>query len=921
MRRLRFIRQNPLNRNDVLCMVAILALATLFLFPALRPGYTLLPLGIEGGTAPWHKQVTQQAQNLLLSDPFYTFYPRRNFFTQALQSGTYPLWNPYIFSGHPVAADTAAQTFYPPNLVVALLIPAARALPILAWFHLIITGISMYGLMRLLGLNSGPSLFGAVAWMLNGDAIVWLENPHRLSTLAWLPAVFLFYELALRRRRTWPGVIAGLFYGLSILGGHVQFALGIGLALGFYALFRTLVLSRLHGRLDWRPLIMLVTVALLGVGIGALQLLPTLQLARMSHRETMDVSQLLATRWPVEHAIGLWMPDFFGNPVRFPYWGRLNFAEVTAYFGALAFPLALASLFWVRRADGRFFVIAFVLTVLVAWGTPLVWLVGWVPGFSYFRLVSLTAFVPFFGAIAAGFGLQEWLARARQSKPLFWGVLGLILVTMVLVAALITQTNYSDILERWTDVRLTLLRTILIWAFGVGLLLYAHRQPAIATALLVLLLAVDLFQWGQPFNPVNSLNILYPENDVTAWLRQDPSLYRVLPLQTDRPVFGPNVLSVFEFYEIGGYSSLMVEQYRELVKTIDDQVSIWWMRPNQNMLVNSHFDPLFSLLNVKYVLTSHQLEGPLFSADVSYLGCADPAALVTTAEPFVFTFEAQNPGLNRLDVGLLRVGNTDGQSLRLRVWRDGQDGDLIADTTIDGPALPEQGDQVLFFSPVADSAHQTFVWSLEMLQNEGDASVAVCQADDEPPGWPAFSAYSVQLQHVDIQQGVWIYENPNVLPRAYVVHRAQVVPRELMLEQMDDPDLNLWNTVLLETPLPNDQMAQLADGQRSGSVAHITDYDLHRVDISVAMTAPGILVLSDQWFPGWNVTVDGVPAPLIRANYALRGVFLPQGEHQVIFRYEPYPVRLGAVLSGVTLLCGIVLIAWDAKRHCPQTGA
>jgi hypothetical protein len=97
-----------------------------------------------------------------------------------------------------------------PQILAALFISAARALPILAWFHLTLTGLSMFAFLGLLALQPGPALFGAVAWMLNGDGIVWLENPHRLSTLAWTPAVFLFYELAVQRRRIWPGVIAGI---------------------------------------------------------------------------------------------------------------------------------------------------------------------------------------------------------------------------------------------------------------------------------------------------------------------------------------------------------------------------------------------------------------------------------------------------------------------------------------------------------------------------------------------------------------------------------------------------------------------------------------------------------------------------------------------------------------------------------------
>jgi hypothetical protein len=910
------LRRFSLKRSDVLCCVAILVSSTFFLLPALRPGYTLLPLGLESGIAPWHKQVTQQSQNSLLSDPFYTFYPRRNFFTTSLRDGTFPLWNPYIFSGHPVVGDTAAQTFYPPNFLAAQFLSAARALPTLAWFHLTLTGLAMFAFLRLLRLRPGAALFGALAWMFNGDAIVWLENPHRLSTLAWMPLVFLFYELALQRRRAWPGILAAFFYGLAILGGHTQFALGLGVALAAYGLFRTCVLCWRERRLAWRPLALLATVGLLGVGMGALQLLPTFQMAQLSHRATLSTGQFLATRWPPEHIIGLWVPDFYGNPVRFPYWGAANYAEVTAYLGAFTFPLALSSLLWVRSARGRFFGVAVLLVLLVAWATPLVWLVAWIPGFRYFRLASLTAYLPFFGAAAAAFGLEEGLALAVRRERLLWTTLLCVLLGLVVVTLLIVKLNGEEVAAHWSDICPYLWRTALIWGIGALGLLLARWRPGQAMVLLVALLAVDLIQWGRPFNPVNSLDILYPENAVTAWLRQDASLYRVLPLQTDRAVFGPNVLSVFGFYETGGYSSLMVQRYRELVKAIDDQVAIWWMRPNRNMLVNSRFQPLFSLLNVKYVLTSHPLEQPLFSVEAAYPGCVGPAAPLTGGVRFTHMFRALHPGLNRVDVELMRVGDPAGQPLRFLLWRDHREGELVADITIDGETLPEQGVQAFFFASVPDSAGQTFVWAVEMPEATQEATVAVCQAQDEPAGWPAFAAYSVQLQHVDIQQGVWLYENPNVLPRAYVVQRAEVVPDQALLERLTAQDFNPWTSVLLETPLPVSQSAQLAGAPlRSGSVAHVTRYDLQRVEVMAEMTSPGILVLSDQWYPGWQVVVDGEPAPLLRANYALRGVYLPEGVHQVVFRFRSASLYLGLALAGLAFVCGLCAMGWEQRVY------
>jgi hypothetical protein len=61
-------------------------------------------------------------------------------------------------------------------------------------------------------------------------------------------------------------------------------------------------------------------------------------------------------------------------------------------------------------------------------------------------------------------------------------------------------------------------------------------------------------------------------------------------------------------------------------------------------------------------------------------------------------------------------------------------------------------------------------------------------------------------------------------------------------------------------------------------------------------------VLSDVAYPGWRVTVDEVEQPLILANYLLSAVYLPPGDHQVAFRYEPGSVRFGMVVSLLSLV-------------------
>ncbi|MDY0020528.1 MAG: hypothetical protein RBT47_11040, partial [Anaerolineae bacterium] len=552
------------KRVDCLCMGVLILAAAIFLAEALQPGHTLLPLGLERGIAPWYKQVSLPNENLLLSDPFYVFYPRRQFLFEALQNGHFPLWMPDILNGHPLVGDVLAQIFYPPNILAALFMSAGRSLPVLAWFHLVLTGVALYGFLRLLRLPPMPALFGALAWMLNGNMVVWLENPYRLSTLCWLPVVFLAYEFGLQRRQLWPTLLGGLCYGISILGGHVQFALCIGGALGVYAVIRMLIDSREVGRFVSHPLTDAVLIGVIGAGIGAIQLLPMLELTSLSHRTSSTLEGWLQSRLPLMHLVGLWLPDFFGHPVRYEYgsyWGSANYAEVAAYYGALALPLSLFATARSPQKYGRIFGISLLLMLLIILGSPLVALLGWIPWMRYVRLRNLLALVPFFGSIAAAFGLHTLFQDAAdRRKP--W-ILLLVLLLLAGFTVWIGISNQNKVTENWATIAPQLGRLAILWLLGL-LALLLWQRPRLGQLLWTLILIVDLLQWGMVFNPAPSMDHLYPENEVTTWLKQDPSLYRVLPLQTSRVIFGPDVLSVFNLHETGGYSSLMLKRTQEL---------------------------------------------------------------------------------------------------------------------------------------------------------------------------------------------------------------------------------------------------------------------------------------------------------------------------------------------------------------------
>jgi hypothetical protein len=147
-----------------------------------------------------------------------------------------------------------------------------------------------------------------------------------------------------------------------------------------------------------------------------------------------------------------------------------------------------------------------------------------------------------------------------------------------------------------------------------------------------------------------------------------------------------------------------------------------------------------------------------------------------------------------------------------------------------------------------------------------------------------------------------IYDNPQALPRAFVVHaQRQVGSAGEALAAVGDPaGPDLARVAVTERPLPGLR----ADVRRAPdpSPAEVVSYASERVVLEARARRPGMLVLSDVAYPGWKVTVDGDEQPIRRVDYLLRGVSVPAGTSRVEFTYEPASATAGAWLSGASLL-------------------
>jgi hypothetical protein len=182
--------------------------------------------------------------NLILTgvDIFLYFYPYKAYVTEAIRHGRLPLWNPHLFMGAPLLANSQVGLFYPPNwLFLGLDVPKQVAWSIA--FHIALASILMVAFTRLsLYLSWLASLVAAVLFAFGGYLGAQVEHLNQLQAAAWLPLLFLLYDLGLRRERRWFWfLLLALAVGLTLLAGHAQtvfislFGLGLyglGLALG-----------------------------------------------------------------------------------------------------------------------------------------------------------------------------------------------------------------------------------------------------------------------------------------------------------------------------------------------------------------------------------------------------------------------------------------------------------------------------------------------------------------------------------------------------------------------------------------------------------------------------------------------------------------------------------------------------------------
>ncbi|MGB9605078.1 MAG: hypothetical protein ACPL88_04280, partial [Bryobacteraceae bacterium] len=145
------------------------------------------------------------------------------------------------------------------------------------------------------------------------------------------------------------------------------------------------------------------------------------------------------------------------------------------------------------------------------------------------------------------------------------------------------------------------------------------------------------------------------------------------------------------------------------------------------------------------------------------------------------------------------------------------------------------------------------------------------------------------------ESGLKVFLNPKAMPRTWAVHSLiTVASDEQAHAYLENPAFDFSKAAWIHGPAP--QLESCPDRE---DTVRLLRRDSQSLEIEARMGCRGMVIVSENYFPGWRAWVDGHPAPIHEVYTSLRGVVVEGGLHRIGMAYRPRSVMLGA---GGTLL-------------------
>jgi len=851
------------------------------------------------------------------------------------------LWTDLMYMGWPLAADASAMTWHPLKLlgqggfasfdafIVSLFTLAAVSAGTLGY---VLTGSRIAAVVT--GLSYGMS----------GALIGHLTHPDIVGTAAAFPLVFAAIERSRDRFRPGWTAVGALSLGVAILGLHPNVLFYFSLFSVVYVLVRC---SRAPDGL-FRGVLRGALIGALGIAVGALQLLPTVDLATGMARSVSNYEEFVSYNLEPILAVLPLFPYLAGGPAAAwgtPYFGLWNPVATACYVGMVPFLLALLGVAFRRAGDSALlWLFTAGISFLFALGdlTPLARVAFEIPILNWGR--GPARILPLFNlavAVLAGLGLARLL---RQCLPwrrvLFWLGVGVSVVTLMAVGLVIWSPIYEALAEQRENISgyttsplhnpATLVPLVILGLGVAAVLLVAFgRRRRLAASVLIGALLVDLSSFGLFFqwNTESPSRVVFTVPDhmerLGVELRASKQRYVGLGGKKTRVTGAPTRSLLWGLPNAGGNSSFSRRQAAPIA------------------LYDPHADnpgPVFGAVRALVLpgatdATARRWRGAqLELEDLTPIDASERlnALLVHDATSVPRRLRFAPPGVRGSRIAA-EVGAGADRPFEgiVTVTATPRNGDTVSVTQ---PVSLEPEESALLLFPFTDPEAQRRITDIEIAAeggDRGDLTLRVLAVDDPNNERVTLAG----LDHVlsapssgwhlkESAPGYRIYEHDTPTPRAWlaeevlVLDPADEVAAYRLGRRPDGSRLDPLETVILDHPLTLGGPARSDIRQQ---YVRVLDSGGNRMILEVETPRPAVLVVANAWDDGWRANLNDQDVPILKANGGISAVAVPAGRHRVVMTYRPMPVFVGGAITGLALL-GIGLLVAMAIRRSGASG-
>lgn len=788
-----------------------------------------------------------------LAAPAFESAPINNLVGNMYLKGELPLWNPYQGCGTPLAAQYSTRVFFPYQILENISPWWMQDYFMLG--RLVIAGFFTYLFLTTFGLSPLTSFLGGIFYMFSGS-MVWFINYEPFVNVAMTVPILLFcLEKMLKHQNNFSLFLSSIAITLVLLAGQPEIAIYVLLLAAIYYFFRILINRELR-LLFLKNILKFVLILLLGMGLAAILILPFLELIPNSYN-CHPPGGKSGVRSPalLGYFINFFMPSFSELPTYYrnlPHNGIWDY--LGGYSGVTALYLLFLGMFYKKNQYYKyhlFFGIFGLMIILKNFNFPLISWLGRLPLLDQSWSPRWAGPVWTFSFACAGaIGLEIISSEAQKKKLICWLVALGILSLILLYYPLAPFWFKPEEFGRMLGLTLQEFNKILP-LFLLG---------TIVASYVLFTVAFLITNYRHKKNLLLSIIFL---SILELWFCIPKGMdfnWRTLELIP----FIIGIFSVFTLINEKWVLSVIGIIIAVIFAIFIDIRSPHGFPKRCNVFVEKPYIKFLQYQKGYYrIVGAEGILIPNFAGafgifDVRYIDALSPASYQNYADNYLLKFP--------------NVSDTD------RLWFTG---------------IPDgkRGMEASIYRSIVDNLVFYSFLGVKYILTPSSASLNLPLA------------YNREIK---------IYENPFCLPRIFITHEIEYASSYTEAQKrIGSSDFNLRNRVVLEEKVPQRyNKLDLIDN----SQASIEEYQPTYVVIKAYLENPGVLVLTDIFYPGWEAYVDNRKIKIYRVNGLVRGLLLEKGNHIIIFKYFPHSFKIGLGIGGICLILCIVLVCRESRK-------